>query len=86
MIRHGVIAGQPRRQAQDRCCRPWRSGLLILPTRLLEGGWAVVGDVLWWAGVRRWPPPSSVTVVTGVDYVVKALALRRGSETGAPTA
>jgi phosphatidylglycerophosphate synthase len=52
-------------------------GLLILPLRLLPSGWDTLGTVLWWVGVAFMAAAVAVTVVTGVDYVVKALAVRR---------
>jgi CDP-diacylglycerol---glycerol-3-phosphate 3-phosphatidyltransferase len=50
---------------------------LLLPLRLLEGGWEPIGLVLWWVAVALTAAAVVVTVVTGVDYVVKALAVRR---------
>jgi CDP-diacylglycerol---glycerol-3-phosphate 3-phosphatidyltransferase len=50
---------------------------LILPFRQLSGGWQVVGQALWWATVVVLAAAVVVTVATGVDYVRRALELRR---------
>jgi CDP-diacylglycerol---glycerol-3-phosphate 3-phosphatidyltransferase len=60
-------------------------GLLILPLRLLSGGWATVGLVLWWVGVALMAAAVVVTVVTGVDYVIKVLGVRREGRAGLGT-
>jgi CDP-diacylglycerol--glycerol-3-phosphate 3-phosphatidyltransferase len=52
-------------------------GGLILPLRLLEGTLGDIAQVLWWAAVVVMAAAVAVTVVTGLDYVVKALAVRR---------
>jgi CDP-diacylglycerol---glycerol-3-phosphate 3-phosphatidyltransferase len=51
---------------------------LILPFRQLSGGWHIVGQALWWASVVVMASAVVVTVATGVDYVRRALDLRRG--------
>ncbi|MGZ4456932.1 MAG: CDP-diacylglycerol--glycerol-3-phosphate 3-phosphatidyltransferase [Nocardioidaceae bacterium] len=83
VIRHGVMAAS-RGGKLKTVLQTFALGLLILPTRLLHGGWAVVGDVLWWAGVVTMAAAVVVTVVTGADYVVKALALRRQADATPP--
>jgi CDP-diacylglycerol--glycerol-3-phosphate 3-phosphatidyltransferase len=50
---------------------------LILPFQQLSGGWQVVGQALWWATVVVLAAAVVVTVATGVDYVRRALELRR---------
>ena len=85
VIRHGVMAAG-RGGKLKTVLQTFALGLLILPLRLLTGGWETVGLVLWWVGVASMAAAVAVTVVTGVDYVVKALALRRTGnvETPAP--
>jgi phosphatidylglycerophosphate synthase len=56
-------------------------GLFILPLKLLEGPWGTIGDVVWWIAVLLMAAAVTLTVVTGVDYVVKALAVRRQGRT-----
>jgi CDP-diacylglycerol--glycerol-3-phosphate 3-phosphatidyltransferase len=52
-------------------------GLFILPLRLLDGGWGALGEVLWWVAALLMAAAVALTLVTGVDYVVKAIILRR---------
>jgi CDP-diacylglycerol--glycerol-3-phosphate 3-phosphatidyltransferase len=77
VIRHGVIAassGGKLKTVLQTCAL----GLFILPLRLLpDGAWSTIGTVLWWIGVAFMAAAVAVTVVTGVDYVIKALAVRR---------
>ena len=77
VIRHGVIAassGGKLKTVLQTCAL----GLFILPLRLLpDGAWSTIGTVLWWIGVAFMAAAVAVTVATGVDYVIKALAVRR---------
>jgi CDP-diacylglycerol--glycerol-3-phosphate 3-phosphatidyltransferase len=82
VIRHGVIAASSGGKLKT-FLQTIALGLLILPLRLLDGPWATVGLVLWWAGVLCMAAAVAVTVVTGVDYVLKALAVRRKGRAGA---
>lgn len=50
---------------------------LLMPLRLFEGSWETVGVVLWWGAVALTVAAVTLTVVTGIDYVLKALTLRR---------
>jgi len=50
---------------------------LVLPLRLLNGGWDTIGTALWWVAAVLLGFAVLVTVVTGVDTLVKALAARR---------
>ncbi len=79
VIRHGVIAAS-RGGKLKTLLQTFALGLLILPLRLLSGGWEVVGLVLWWLAVVLMAAAVAVTVATGVDYVVKALAVRRAGQ------
>ena len=76
VIRHGIIAAS-RGGKLKTLLQTFALGLLILPLRLLPGSRATVGRVLWWVGVVVMAAAVVVTVVTGVDYVVKALEVRR---------
>jgi CDP-diacylglycerol--glycerol-3-phosphate 3-phosphatidyltransferase len=49
----------------------------ILPLKLLENSLGDIGLVLWWVAVLVMAAAVTLTVVTGIDYVVKALAVRR---------
>jgi CDP-diacylglycerol--glycerol-3-phosphate 3-phosphatidyltransferase len=76
VIRHGVMAAG-RGGKLKTLLQTFALGLLILPLLLLEGGWDVVGTALWWLACALMAAAVVVTVVTGADYVVKALAVRR---------
>jgi CDP-diacylglycerol--glycerol-3-phosphate 3-phosphatidyltransferase len=76
VIRHGVLAAG-RGGKLKTLLQTFALGLLILPLLLLEGGWGVVGTALWWLACALMAAAVIVTVVTGADYVVKALAVRR---------
>jgi CDP-diacylglycerol--glycerol-3-phosphate 3-phosphatidyltransferase len=76
VIRHGIIAAS-RGGKLKTLLQTFALGLLILPLRLLQGPWATVGLVLWWIAVVLMAAAVVVTVVTGVDYVLKALEVRR---------
>ncbi len=76
VIRHGVMAAG-RGGKLKTLLQTFALGLLILPLLLLEGGWDTVGTALWWLACALMAAAVTVTVVTGVDYVVKALAVRR---------
>ena len=49
-------------------------GLFILPLKHFEGVWDTVGEVVWWIAALVMAAAVTLTVVTGADYVVKALA------------
>jgi hypothetical protein len=49
----------------------------VLPIRILQDDWGVLGDVVWGVAVALMVAAVTLTVVTGADYVVKALAVRR---------
>jgi CDP-diacylglycerol--glycerol-3-phosphate 3-phosphatidyltransferase len=76
VIRHGVMAAG-RGGKLKTLLQTFALGLLILPLRLLEGPWDTIGTALWWVACALMAAAVTVTVVTGLDYVVKALAVRR---------
>src|SRR3954470_9265262 len=76
VIRHGVLAAN-RGGKLKTVLQTLALGLFILPLRLLPGGWDVVGQVLWWLAALAMAAAVSVALVTGVDYVIKALSMRR---------
>jgi CDP-diacylglycerol---glycerol-3-phosphate 3-phosphatidyltransferase len=82
VIRHGVIAASSGGKLKT-VLQTVALGFFILPLRLLEKEpWATIGDVLWWAGAAVMAAAVTVTLVTGIDYVVKALAVRRSGRSG----
>jgi CDP-diacylglycerol--glycerol-3-phosphate 3-phosphatidyltransferase len=78
VIRHGVMAASAGGKLKT-ALQTGALALLILPLRDqdLDGVWAALGLGAWWIGVALMAAAVVVTVVTGVDYVVKALAVRR---------
>jgi CDP-diacylglycerol--glycerol-3-phosphate 3-phosphatidyltransferase len=82
VIRHGVIAASSGGKLKT-VLQTVALGLLILPLRLLEHEpWQTLGLVLWWVAAALMAAAVTVTLVTGVDYVVKALAVRRAGRAG----
>lgn len=79
VIRHGVMAAG-RGGKLKTLLQTFALGLLILPLRLLEGPWDTIGTALWWVACALMAAAVLVTVVTGLDYVVKALAVRRDGQ------
>ena len=76
VIRHGVMAAG-RGGKLKTVLQTVALGIFILPIRLLQDDWGVAGDVLWVVAVLLMVSAVTVTLVTGADYVVKALAVRR---------
>jgi CDP-diacylglycerol--glycerol-3-phosphate 3-phosphatidyltransferase len=76
VIRHGVMAAG-RGGKLKTVLQTVALGLFILPIRLLQDDWGVAGDALWGLAVALMVAAVTVTLVTGVDYVVKALTVRR---------
>ncbi|QNN52242.1 CDP-diacylglycerol--glycerol-3-phosphate 3-phosphatidyltransferase [Nocardioides mesophilus] len=76
VIRYGVMAAGRGGKLKTVLQTAALSGLL-LPLLLLEGAWEPVGRALWWVAVVVMAAAVLLTVVTGADYVVKALAVRR---------
>jgi CDP-diacylglycerol---glycerol-3-phosphate 3-phosphatidyltransferase len=82
VIRHGVIAASSGGKLKT-VLQTVALGLFILPLRLLEAEpWNTIGTVLWWGAVAVMAAAVAVTLVTGIDYVVKALAVRRSGRSG----
>jgi CDP-diacylglycerol--glycerol-3-phosphate 3-phosphatidyltransferase len=82
VIRHGVMAAS-RGGKLKTLLQTFALGLLILPLLLLEGTWDTIGTALWWLACALMAAAVVVTVVTGADYVVKALAVRRDGRAAA---
>jgi CDP-diacylglycerol---glycerol-3-phosphate 3-phosphatidyltransferase len=76
VIRHGVMAAG-RGGKLKTVLQTFALGLFILPIRLVEDDWGTFGSVLWGFAVVLMTAAVTVTLVTGVDYVAKALAVRR---------
>jgi CDP-diacylglycerol--glycerol-3-phosphate 3-phosphatidyltransferase len=76
VIRYGVMAAG-RGGKLKTLLQTFALGAFVLPVRLLQDDWGLAGDLLWWLAVVLMVAAVAVTLVTGLDYVVKALALRR---------
>jgi CDP-diacylglycerol--glycerol-3-phosphate 3-phosphatidyltransferase len=79
VIRHGVMAAG-RGGKLKTLLQTFALGLFVLPLTLLEGTWDTIGTALWWVACAVMAAAVVVTVVTGLDYVVKALAVRRDGQ------
>jgi CDP-diacylglycerol---glycerol-3-phosphate 3-phosphatidyltransferase len=76
VIRHGVMAAG-RGGKLKTVLQTVALGMFILPIKILRDDWGTVGSLLWGLAVLLMVAAVAVTVVTGVDYVVKALTVRR---------
>jgi CDP-diacylglycerol--glycerol-3-phosphate 3-phosphatidyltransferase len=76
VIRYGVMAAGSGGKLKT-LLQTVALGLFILPLKLLDGTWGSIGNVVWWVAVLLMAAAVMLTVVTGIDYVVKALAVRR---------
>jgi CDP-diacylglycerol--glycerol-3-phosphate 3-phosphatidyltransferase len=82
VIRHGVMPAS-RGGKLKTVLQTVALGGLILPLLLFDATLGIIGLGLWWAAVAVTAAAVVVTVVTGVDYVVKAVAVRRQGKAGA---
>ena len=87
VIRHGVMAASAGGKLKT-VLQTGALAILILPLRDpdLTRGWDVAGEVVWWVGVLLMAAAVVVTVVTGIDYVVKALRVRKDGRAAAADA
>jgi CDP-diacylglycerol--glycerol-3-phosphate 3-phosphatidyltransferase len=76
VIRYGVMAAGSGGKLKT-VLQTVALAFFILPIRLLQDDWGVAGDVLWGVAVLLMVAAVTLTVATGLDYVVKALAVRR---------
>ncbi len=76
VIRYGVMAAGSGGKLKT-VLQTVALGLFILPLKHFEGVWGTVGEVVWWGAALVMAAAVTLTVVTGADYVVKALAVRR---------
>ncbi len=84
VVRYGVLAASRGGKLKTVLQATALSGF-ILPLRQFPGALSPLGDVLWWAAVVVMAAAVVVTLVTGVDYVRAANAVRRqGRAAAAP--
>jgi CDP-diacylglycerol---glycerol-3-phosphate 3-phosphatidyltransferase len=76
VIRYGVMAAGSGGKLKT-VLQSVALGAFILPLKILEGEWGSFASVLWWMAAALMAAAITLTVVTGVDYVMKALAVRR---------
>ena len=76
VIRYGVMAAGSGGKLKT-VLQTLALGLFVLPLKQLDGVAGDIGEVLWWIAALLMAAAVTLTVVTGVDYVVKALAVRR---------
>ena len=76
VIRHGVMAAG-RGGKLKTVLQTLALGFFVLPIRILQDDWGLVGDLLWGLAVLLMAAAVALTVVTGLDYLVKAMAVRR---------
>ena len=81
VIRHGVMAAG-RGGKLKTVLQTVALGFFILPVKILQDDWGTAGSLLWGLAVLLMAAAVAVTLVTGVDYVAKALAVRRKGRAG----
>ena len=81
VIRHGVMAAG-RGGKLKTVLQTVALGFFILPVKILQDDWGTAGSLLWGLAVLLMAAAVAVTLVTGVDYVAKALAVRREGRAG----
>lgn len=80
LVGDGVVIAANRGGKLKTVLQTFALGLLVLPLKQLTGSWDTVGQVLWWVGASLLAVAVVVTVLTGVDYLVKAITARREPE------
>ena len=84
VIRYGVMAAGSGGKLKT-VLQSVALGAFILPLKILEDEWGSFATVLWWMAAALMAAAITLTVVTGVDYVVKALAVRREGRSSVKT-
>ena len=77
LVRRGVVLPAGQGGKLNTVVQTVALGLLIMPLRLLPGGWAGIGDALWWLGAACMSVAVLLTVVTGLEYVRQTVIARR---------
>ncbi|MEP7089674.1 MAG: CDP-diacylglycerol--glycerol-3-phosphate 3-phosphatidyltransferase [Nocardioidaceae bacterium] len=85
VIRHGVMAAG-RGGKLKTVLQTFALGLFVLPIRLLQDDWGTLGTLLWALAVILMVVAVALTLVTGADYVLKALTVRRDGQAAAKRA
>ncbi len=77
MVRQGIVMPAGSGGKLKTLLQALSLGLLVMPLKQLDGFWEPIGEAVWWVAVTGLAAAVVMTVVTGVDYVMKAIALRR---------
>ena len=77
LIREGVVLPAGRGGKLKTAVQTLALGLLIMPLRMLDGGWDLIGDIGWWVGIVAMGAAVLLTVGTGLDYVRDTVKARR---------
>jgi CDP-diacylglycerol--glycerol-3-phosphate 3-phosphatidyltransferase len=81
LIREGVVLPAGRGGKLKTLVQTLALGLLIMPLKMLDGGWDLVGNVGWWLGVVAMAAAVVLTVATGLDYIRDTVRARREQRT-----
>ena len=76
VIRHGVLPAG-RGGKLKTLVQTLALGLLIMPLKMLDGGWDLIGDLGWWIGAIGMGAAVLLTVGTGLDYIRDTVRARR---------
>ena len=77
LIHEGVVMPAGRGGKLKTLVQTLALGLLIMPLKMLDGGWDLIGDVGWWLGIVAMGLAVLLTVGTGLDYVRDTVRARR---------
>jgi CDP-diacylglycerol--glycerol-3-phosphate 3-phosphatidyltransferase len=77
LIREGVVLPAGRGGKLKTAVQTLALGLLIMPLRMLDGGWDLIGDIGWWVGMVAMGAAVLLTVGTGLDYIRDTVKARR---------
>ena len=77
LIRKGVVMPAGRGGKLKTLVQTLSLGLLIMPLKMLDGAWDVIGDIGWWIGAIGMGAAVLLTVGTGLDYVRDTVRARR---------
>ncbi len=82
LIREGVVLPAGRGGKLKTLVQTLALGLLIMPLKMLDGGWDLVGEIGWWIGAVAMGLAVLLTVGTGLDYVRDTVRARREQQPG----
>jgi CDP-diacylglycerol--glycerol-3-phosphate 3-phosphatidyltransferase len=77
LLRRGVVVAASSGGKLKTFMQTIALGLLILPLRDVTGAWEIPALVVWWFAVLTMAGAVGITLWTGVQYIIGALAFRR---------